>query len=201
MKSALAVLNYENKTAVVIAGDNIPDSDITLAEVTRDSVLVRNSDEEERRIALKKSSENQSSTRAVSNQKPQPAAAQPAVAKAASGGIDLLPIKDSQQEVLVSQDRLEHELKNFAQFLNQARVFPNFEDGQASGYIIKSITPGSIYEQLGLKNEDIIRTVNGESIDTPERAFELFKLLRNEKLVQLSISRDNQELNIDYHIN
>ncbi|MBL0690853.1 MAG: hypothetical protein JJV97_00755 [SAR324 cluster bacterium] len=196
---SLAILSTDNKIKVVVQGNDIPDSNIKLVKVERGRILL-SSGKLERWVEINRNLSSKTASRRA-NKKDSTNQPSASPRTSASGGIQLDPIIDNQQNVFIQQDRVEHELNNFAQFLNQARVFPNFVDDKPSGYVIRSITPGSIYEQLGLKNEDVIKSVNGEIIDSPERAFELFKLLRNERLVNLSIERAESPLNMDFHIN
>ena len=84
--------------------------------------------------------------------------------------------------------------------MNQARVVPYFKNGKSAGYKIKAIDKGSLYEKLGLINNDIIKEINGEEIDSPEKAFQLLKLLRNEREISLSLMRGNTSKNLTYYI-
>jgi len=192
---SLALLKNEDQSAVVELGKKIPNTEILLAEVRRDEVLVQNG-QEERWIKIAKSGAENPQPLSNNNLKAEPVSYNPGN----QGGITQMPILGNKQEIRLSQKRVELELKNFAEFLNQARVVPNFSNGLADGYSIGSIVPGSIFEQLGLKNKDVIRSINGNAIDSPEKALELFKLLRNEKMVQLAISRDGTPLNLVFHI-
>ncbi len=92
-------------------------------------------------------------------------------------------------------------IKNFATLLNQAKVTPYIEDGQNIGYAIKNITRGSLYEKLGLRNYDIIQSVNGKVIDSMEQAIELFNALKNEREITINILRNKEPLSFNYYIN
>ena len=92
-------------------------------------------------------------------------------------------------------------IRNFATLLNQAKVVPYIEDGKNVGYTIKNITKGSLYEKLGLKNFDIIQSVNGNAIDSMEKAIELFHTLKNEREITINILRNKKPLSFNYHIN
>lgn len=100
----------------------------------------------------------------------------------------------------ISSAEVGHHLNNFSQLLNQARVIPYFKNGQSAGYKIKAIDKGSLYEKLGLVNDDIIQEINGEPIDSPEKAFQLLKLLRNEREISVSLTRGGQRKNLTYYI-
>lgn len=105
------------------------------------------------------------------------------------------------KDYFIRSAEVDRELNNFSKLLNQARVVPFFKNGAHQGYQIKSIDKNSLYDRLGLKNNDIIKTINGETIDSPEKAFSLLKMLRNEREINLSIERRGRPTTLNYFIN
>ena len=103
-------------------------------------------------------------------------------------------------DFFLRSEELDQELNNFTKLLNQARVVPHTKDGKFVGYQIRAIDKGSLYEKLGLKNGDIIREINGDPIDSPEKAMNLFKVLRNEKEFMLNLDRGGNDTHLNYHI-
>ncbi len=57
--------------------------------------------------------------------------------------------------------------------LTTARVVPNFENGKPAGYKTVENKPRSVYDKLELKNGDVVKAVNGEEVNDPQRAFQL----------------------------
>jgi type II secretion system protein C len=53
-----------------------------------------------------------------------------------------------------------------ADLLTQAKLTPKYEDGEMTGMQIRDVQEGSLYEKLGLKDGDVISSVNGISIDS-----------------------------------
>lgn len=195
---SFALVRYNDMPFNVENGKEIPNTSITLAKVERTRALFKQAEQEKwvDILPITNSSGSSLGSSAVA------AGGEQATdgSQQNQGGIVINPARGTQQEVLVSQERLELEMKNFAQLLNQAQVSPSFENGKSVGYNIRNIAPGSVYEQLGLKNQDLIKSINGNAIDSPEKALELFRLLRNEKTVQLSLVRDGSPLNLTFHI-
>ena len=64
--------------------------------------------------------------------------------------------------------------------LMQARAVPNRDPntGAINGFRLIDMQPGSIYEQLGLKPNDVLRGVNGETIDSVQKAMEMYTALK-----------------------
>ena len=51
------------------------------------------------------------------------------------------------------------------QLLTQARITPIFESGEMAGMEVRDITPGSLYEKIGLSEGDVIQSFNGIKLD------------------------------------
>jgi general secretion pathway protein C len=100
--------------------------------------------------------------------------------------------------ITVSHSDLQESLKNFNRLLTQVRIHPHIIDGQPSGFMISRISPGSIFQKLGLRNGDVVKTINGKTINTPEDAFEFYKDLKSGSYVSLNISRGNEPKTINY---
>jgi general secretion pathway protein C len=108
--------------------------------------------------------------------------------------------KVSDSEFVVDEAEVENALGNINQLLTQIRVVPNFQDGKADGFKVFAIKPNSIFAKVGLKNGDVIRRVNDNDITSPEKAFQIFQELRNEKHLSLEISRRGQTQSFSYEI-
>src|SRR5438105_1737269 len=52
--------------------------------------------------------------------------------------------------------------------IGAARVVPYILDGQATGFKLFAIRPGSLFAQLLLRNGDLLRKVAGHDISSPE---------------------------------
>ena len=61
----------------------------------------------------------------------------------------------------------------FNDFLAQAQVLPKYKNGQMVGIELTEIDAGSFYEQIGLKNGDVITEVNGTKITSPTASQEV----------------------------
>lgn len=103
----------------------------------------------------------------------------------------------------ISATEVDSHLNNFGTLLNQARMVPYFNNGEHQGFRVKAIDKGSLYEKLGLQNNDIIKAVNGESLAEAggEKLMGLFKLLRNEREFTVEIERDSSPQVLTYYVN
>jgi general secretion pathway protein C len=92
--------------------------------------------------------------------------------------------------------------QNLSPILQQARMEPVFSpDGiGVEGFKFTAIQKNSIFEQLGFKEGDMIRSVNNEQINSPTKAMETFNLLRSSNAVSLGVERDGREQRFNYMI-
>ena len=65
---------------------------------------------------------------------------------------------------------LEEVIRNPAQLFSQARILPKYEDGQMVGVEVSAIQAGSLFEQAGIKDGDVITELNGIKINSPEES-------------------------------
>lgn len=92
-------------------------------------------------------------------------------------------------------------IKNLPELLQQARAEPNMVNGKLDGYLMKDIMPGSIYEKLGLKVGDVIKSVNGEVLDSPTKGMEMYQALRNSNKISIEVDRNGTKETLTYNIN
>lgn len=86
--------------------------------------------------------------------------------------------------------------------LMQARAVPNKDPvtGEIDGFRILDMQSGSIYEKLGLQRMDVIKTVNGERVDSIQKAMELYNALKNNANLKLGIDRGGRLEGFNYSI-
>ena len=109
--------------------------------------------------------------------------------------------KVSDTEIHVKRDELNKKLADLPSLLMQARAVPRLgPDGRVQCYQMVGIQPGSAYESLNIKVGDCIKTVNGESIDSPATAMEMFQNLKNSASVQLGIEREGRDQTMNFQV-
>ena len=70
-------------------------------------------------------------------------------------------------------------MENMSQLFTQIRAVPHFEGGQSIGFRLFAIRRGSLFDKIGLKNGDIITSINGTEMTDPGRAMGLMQELRD----------------------
>jgi len=79
-----------------------------------------------------------------------------------------------------------------------ARVSVQLRHGRQIGFRIHRMPNGGIYQGLGLRNEDVIRSVNGRPLTSPDRALEAYAKLRKATRIVLGITRGGRALRHEY---
>ena len=69
----------------------------------------------------------------------------------------------------VPRETVEDLVRNPNSLLSQADLVPAFEDGEMIGVKIRRPKAGSVFEQLGIQDGDVIVELNGVAIDSPEQ--------------------------------
>jgi len=76
--------------------------------------------------------------------------------------------------------------------LTKAVIEPYTIDGQIEGLKITGLENIRGAEELGLKNGDIIRTVNGHRLNSKQKAYQIFKKARSQAAANIELLRDNE---------
>lgn len=111
-------------------------------------------------------------------------------------------LQKGENEFELKRDDVNKLTNNLPELLQQARAVPRLgPNGQIECFSLADIAPGSIYEHLSLKRGDCIKSVNGEKIDSPAKAMELYNALRaNANSIQLGIERGGRDENLNFNI-
>jgi general secretion pathway protein C len=80
-------------------------------------------------------------------------------------------------------------MKNMDQFIGSARVVPYYRGGQPYGFRVSDVVEGAKIYELGVRSGDIIKSVNGVPIRTPEDALNAYQELQSNSSVDLEIER------------
>ncbi len=119
--------------------------------------------------------------------------------KPGAGGIQ----KASDTHYVIDRKEVDKAMENLNTILTDARCVPEFEAGRPAGYRCFQITPGSIYDKLGLKDNDVICGLDGENINDPSKAFAKLGALKDPatRSIQICVKRNGQISNYQYDIN
>lgn len=106
----------------------------------------------------------------------------------------------SDNRFIVDQREVAGSLENVNQLLTQARIAPVIDNGKTTGFRIFEIVPNSLYQKIGLVNGDVIQRINGKEIDDPNKFFQTYQNLKDEKSISVDIVRNGVKQSLSYEI-
>jgi type II secretory pathway component GspD/PulD (secretin) len=94
------------------------------------------------------------------------------------GAVKVIPLRDARSSNIETRtsgypppgDDVDDLTRNCTNLSSQARILPEYADGEMVGLQINAIRPGSLFEAIGIQNGDVITQLNGISIDDPENS-------------------------------
>lgn len=111
-------------------------------------------------------------------------------------------MQKSETEFELKRDDVNKLTQNLPALLQDARAVPRMgPNGTIECFSLADIREGSIYTKLGLKRGDCIKSVNGEKIDSPGKAMDMYNALRSgSSQIQIGIDRGGRDENMNYSI-
>ena len=108
--------------------------------------------------------------------------------------------KLSANRFLVNREDVTASVGNVNQFMTQARFKPYFVGGQPGGFSVSEIQPGTLMEKLGLRNQDVVKRINGRVINKPEDVFQAYSQLLRDSNIEVEIERNARTEVLRYEI-
>jgi general secretion pathway protein C len=111
--------------------------------------------------------------------------------------------KASETDFTLSRATVDVYLNDLSGVLRQARMVPNIipgSGGMVEGFRFQTIEPGSIYEKLGFQPNDVLKSANGEAVNSPAKALEMFNMLKTSPQIKITVERNGREEEFNYNI-
>jgi general secretion pathway protein C len=110
------------------------------------------------------------------------------------GGI----VRGSGNQFTVNRESMLQQMQR-PEFLSQAMVVPN----AGGGFLVREIQAGGLYEKLGVRVGDVIRSVNGQPINTMDDVMKIYQQLgglQNASNVSIEVTRAGRSENLNYRL-
>lgn len=108
--------------------------------------------------------------------------------------------KTGAYDYTIDRKMLDQQLQDLPKLQSEARVVPHYKDNQYQGFKLVGVRPGSLYRAIGIRSGDVITAVNGNKIDSPNKALELFEQLKSSSNISVEIERRGQPKTLGYTI-
>ena len=102
---------------------------------------------------------------------------------------------------VVNRSILSKRVPDFNTAFGQAIPVPQIESGKIVGFKITGVKDKALAEMAGLKEGDIATRVNGEKIESMQKALELYQKTKDQDKIDLEIKRGGQIHTLTYYLN
>ncbi len=116
------------------------------------------------------------------------------------GGLRKGITKKSETKFEVSRDTLNTALKDPGKLRDGTRPVPKYDNGRLYGFELTKMSSGSIFSELGMRNGDIITSINGKKIRTPNDALRMYQKLSSSSEAKIGYKRSGVERENSYSI-
>jgi len=120
----------------------------------------------------------------------------PARPAAKAGGIR----KVAPNQYAIDRATVDSNVQNMASLFSQIRAVPDLQNGASDGFRLSEIQPGSIFQQMGLQDGDVLTQVSGQPIGNPARAMQMLSTLQSRSNITLNVLRNGTPVQISYTI-
>jgi general secretion pathway protein C len=130
---------------------------------------------------------------------PAAAAARPAPGKASSDPF-ADRIKAAGKNRFEIEASLVKELTSNPTSIRGVRFAPSLEDGRINGFKLTYAAPNSIASALGMKRGDVIQSVNGMALSSPDALLEIYTRLRQQTDFSADVLRGGKSVKLSYTV-
>lgn len=107
----------------------------------------------------------------------------------------------NETEIEMSEEYREKIIKqDLPKILMQASAEPVIKGGKITGFMLDQIEEDSIYAKSGLKNGDIVTSINDISLDDVTATIKLLHSLKNSKEISFELTRDGTKIPINIKV-
>lgn len=100
----------------------------------------------------------------------------------------------------LDRPHINEKLKDLASLGQQARVVPNYHNGKYEGFRLIGMQGDSLFKNIGFENGDVVQAINGDQIDSPNKALALYDALKNKSRLTVLIDRGGVAKTLRYTI-
>jgi len=91
--------------------------------------------------------------------------------------------------------------RNPAEIFSSARILPKYDQGQMVGIELNNVKPGSLFEEVGIQDGDVITQFNGIEIDSPQGSAQVLRELTQAGSFEVNVvGADGQERTLTYEV-
>jgi len=100
----------------------------------------------------------------------------------------------------VKSSFLDAQLNNLNDILQTAKAVPYMDGGKMKGFLIQSIEQDSVFASLGIRQGDVLTSVNDINLDNIGKGVEAFQRLRKATKIELKVMRGGQAVPLTFEV-
>ena len=110
-------------------------------------------------------------------------------------------VTDAGDHKIIDKSLFDHYAKNMDDIYKNIGIAEIKEGKEIKGFRISFVKRNSPFAKLGLQRNDIIKSENGQAINSYNAAFGVYKNIQNVENLTLVIERGKEEMELEYEIN
>ncbi len=110
-------------------------------------------------------------------------------------------VTDAGDHKIIDKSLFDHYAKNMDDIYKNIGIAEVKQGGKIKGFRITFVRRGSPFAKLGVKRGDVIKSINGQEINSYNAAFETYKNIQNVENLTMVIKRGKEEMELEYEIN
>ena len=125
----------------------------------------------------------------------------PSSVPASSGGKVEGDVVDAGDHKIIDKSLIDHYAKNMDDIYKNIGIVEVKKGNALEGFRISFIRKGSPFAKLGIRRGDVIKSINGQEIESYQAAFDVYKNIQNIENLTLGIQRGKDEMELEYEVN
>jgi len=109
-------------------------------------------------------------------------------------------IKKRDETTIIPRDLLSSYTTDVEKIWKSIGIGEHRSGGKLDGFVVNYIKKGSVFEKIGLKRGDILKSINGEDLDGYNVAFKVFRDINEIDELTITVLRDNKLVELEYEI-
>lgn len=110
-------------------------------------------------------------------------------------------IVDAGDYKIVDKSLIGHYAKNIDDIYKNIGITEVKKGNLLQGFRVTFVRKGSPFEKLGIQKGDVIKSVNGQELNSYNAAFDIYKNIQDINNLTLVIERGNKEMELEYEVN
>jgi len=187
--ATVITISHKKKNKVLGLGDDINGF---ILEGAGNNFATFSKNEKRYRVQLVKKTKNKNAIKEAKSISPEPAKDE-----AEPDG----QVTDAGDHKIIDRALLDHYAKNMDDIYKDIGITEIKEGENLKGFRVSFVKRNSDFSKLGIRRDDVIKSINGQEINSYNAALGVYKNIQNIDNLTLVIQRGKEEMELEYEIN